>query len=123
MLALHGYGKITAGPERWEGLGSQMSNFGITFFPVFWGFMAAFSESFGSLFVILGLWTRQASLLLVATMGVAAMRHLSLPADAAGSGIAGAAHALEFMIVFVGLFFAGPGKYSLSGMITKKRTQ
>jgi len=119
MAGLHGYGKLIGGPERWEGLGSQMQNFGIDFVPVFWGFMAMSAEFFGSILLILGLFFRPAALMLAATMIVAAMRHLSLPEGAEGAGIKGAAHALEFLAVYLTLFFTGPGKYSLSNIIKK----
>lgn len=114
MMLLHGYGKLTGGPEVWEKLGSQMSNLGINFLPVFWGFMAMFAEFFCSFFLILGVFVRSSSLLLIATMIVAAIRHLSLPEGADGSGIQGASHALEFLVVYVALFFTGPGKYKFS---------
>jgi putative oxidoreductase len=114
MLAFHGYGKLLGGPDRWAGLGKQMGNLGIDFFPVFWGFMAMFSEFFGSAFVVLGVFVRPAAFLLVGTMFVAAVRHLSLPPDADNSGLPGAAHALEFLTAFLAIFLMGPGRYRLS---------
>ena len=54
MMIFHGYGKLTRGPEGWERMGSQMQNLGIDFFPMFWGFMAMFSEFFCSLLLALG---------------------------------------------------------------------
>ena len=33
ILVNHGYGKITAGPSRWEKLGGAMERLGIDFFP------------------------------------------------------------------------------------------
>ena len=103
MLLFHGYGKLIGGPERWEGLGGQMANLGINFLPVFWGFMAMFAEFFGSILLILGLFFRPAAFLLAGTMFVAAIRHLSLPADAQGAGFAGASHALELLAVYMAL--------------------
>ncbi|MFH2036159.1 MAG: DoxX family protein [Candidatus Zixiibacteriota bacterium] len=116
MMTLHGYGKLTAGPEMWTKLGGQMPSFGIDFLPVFWGFMAMFSEFFASLLIILGLFFRPAALLLVFTMMVAAITHLNMPAGSERAGISGASHALEFMIVFLGLYFTGPGKFSISSL-------
>ncbi|MBU1948526.1 MAG: DoxX family membrane protein, partial [Candidatus Eisenbacteria bacterium] len=54
VMTLHGYGKIKGGPGLWDNLGGAMSQFGITFAPKFWGFMAAFSEFGGSALLILG---------------------------------------------------------------------
>jgi len=111
MMILHGWGKITGGPESWTRIGGNMARFGLDFAPAFWGFMAAFAEFGCSALIILGVLVRPASLLLVITMAVAASRHLSLPADAPGSGIAGAAHALEFLVAWLTILVAGPGRY------------
>ena len=113
MAAFHGWGKITGGPERWERIGGAMANLGLDFAPVFWGFMAGFAEFAASILIAVGLAFRPALLLLIVTMGVAAMRHLSLPADAEGAGWKGASHALELLAVYVGLWFTGPGRWRL----------
>ncbi|MBT5873779.1 MAG: DoxX family protein [Candidatus Latescibacteria bacterium] len=112
MALFHGWGKISGGPERWEGVGGSMQNLGIDFFPTFFGFMAGFSEFFCAIFIILGVFFRPATALLGFTMMVAAIRHLSLPEDAPNSGFSGAAHAIEYMVLCIGLYFSGPGKYS-----------
>ncbi len=113
VLAFHGWGKITAGPERWEKLGGEMAHFGIRFLPTFWGLMAALAESLGSVLIILGLLFRPAAGVLAFTMLVAVLRHLSLPADAPASGWDGASHALELLSVYLGFVLIGPGKYAL----------
>ena len=114
MLIIHGYGKITGGTAGWEKLGSNMSMIGMDFAPVFWGFMAAFSETVCSLLIMIGMLFRPATALLAVTMIVAALRHLTLPEGAAGAGWSGASHALELLIIYIGLFFLGPGKYRLT---------
>ncbi|RNI31244.1 DoxX family protein [Rufibacter latericius] len=108
MFILHGWPKITGGMEMWEKVGSAMSVFGITSGAAFFGFMAAFAETVGGLFLMLGFLFRPMTLLLFATMLVATFRHM-----AAGDGFGGYSHALESAILFLGLFFIGPGKYSL----------
>jgi len=110
MMLFHGWGKVSGGPETWERVGGSMANLGVTVFPVFWGFMAGFSELFCSALVILGVLFRPATLLLAITMAVAVLRHLSLPPDNDAAGWSGASHALELLAVYVGLFFAGPGR-------------
>ncbi len=112
MALFHGWGKISGGPERWAGVGGSMANLGIDFFPAFWGFMAGFSEFFCAIFIILGVFFRPATALLACTMLVATIRHLSLPEDAPNSGFSGASHAIEFLVLSIGLYFSGPGKYS-----------
>jgi len=113
MALFHGYAKISGGPERWAGLGGSMQELGISFLPTFWGFMAAFSEFFGSLLLVLGLLFRPAAALLAFTMLVAVVRHLNIPAGEPGSGWSGASHALELFGVYVALFLTGPGRFAL----------
>lgn len=108
MFIMHGYPKLLGGTERWELLGQNMGHIGIHFMPVVWGFAAAVVETFGGILFIFGLWFRPVSLLLCFTMLIAALRHL-----AAGDGLMGSAHAIEIGIVFLGLSFVGPGRYSI----------
>jgi len=108
MFLYHGFPKLLGGPEKWEKLGMAVRYVGIDFMPVFWGFMAAFSEFFGGICLILGLLFRPACILLTLTMGVAAAMHLGK-----GEGLNIASHAIEDGIVFLGLIFMGPGRWSV----------
>jgi len=113
MFLFHGLGKLQSGPEGWARTGSQMANLGITFVPVFWGFMAMLAESLGSVLLAIGLFFRPAAAMLAFTMVVATLRHLSLPADDPSAGWKGASHALELFGVYVALFLIGPGRFRL----------
>ena len=44
IVIFHGWEKISGGPALWGALGGNMSNLGISFAPVMWGFMAALME-------------------------------------------------------------------------------
>jgi putative oxidoreductase len=121
VAAFHGKGKLMGGPEAWERTGGNMSNFGIDFFPVFWGFMAMFAEFFCSILLAIGLLFRPAAALLAFTMLVAMARHLSLPPDAPNSGWSGASHALELFVVYLGLLLIGPGRYALGARWRRSR--
>lgn len=108
FMILHGLPKLMGGPDVWNGVGKSMGNLGVTFIPVFWGFMAAITETIGGLFLLMGLWYWPVCILLAFTMLVAGAKHLS-----AGDGWGGASHALELMFVYIGLIFIGPGSYSV----------
>ena len=108
MFMVHGAPKLFGGVEKWGQLGAAMATLGIEFTPTFWGFMAAISEFFGGICLILGIVFRPACILLTITMLVAAISHLSR-----GDGLGGASHAIELGIVFLSLILIGAGKYSL----------
>ena len=108
MFIVHGAPKLFDGPEKWVKIGAAMASLGIEFAPAFWGFMAAISEFFGGICLILGFVFRPACILLTITMLVAAISHLSR-----GDGIGGASHAIELGIVFLSLILIGAGRYSL----------
>jgi putative oxidoreductase len=108
MMALaHGYGKITAGPELWGKVGGAMGIFGITFAPVFWGFMAAFAESIAALAVAAGVFTRYSAALVAFTMFVAGAMHLNN-----GDGFGKASNAIGACLAFIGILIAGGGRLS-----------
>jgi len=108
MMIVHGYPKITGGPEKWTKLGGNMKYFHMTAYPEIWGFFASISEGVGGLLLMLGLFFRPSAFFLLCTMIVATVTHL-----AGGDGIKDASHAIELGFVFMGLFIMGPGKYSI----------
>ncbi|TKC12741.1 DoxX family protein [Pedobacter polaris] len=108
MMMVHGLPKIMGGPDGWTQLGGSMKVIHIDFLPTFWGFMAAISEGLGGFLLILGLFFRPVNMLLFFTMVIAALVHFGK-----GDGVSGASHAIELAIVFLGLVFIGPGKYSI----------
>lgn len=106
MIINHGWNKILAGQEKWNRLGTALTDFiGIDFMSVFFGFMAAFSESIGMVMVIFGIFTRPAAFLLLFTMFVASMNHL---VDGKFPELA-----IMYLIVMLVLLISGPGKFSL----------
>jgi putative oxidoreductase len=108
MFIYHGLPKLTGGVDSWRAIGGAMANVGITFLPVFWGFMAAATEAIGGVLIILGLAFRPVCLMLVINLTVAALFHFHK-----GDGWMGASHAVEDAVMFAGLIFVGPGKYSV----------
>lgn len=112
---IHGWPKIAGGQEKWEELGGAMANIGIPFFPIFWGFMAAISEFFGGLFLVVGVLHIPSLIALFLTMIIAMVYHIQ--ADHTYSRIS---HPLELAVVFSALLFTGTGRFSLKFMLNKK---
>ncbi|PST84993.1 DoxX family protein [Pedobacter yulinensis] len=108
MFMVHGLPKLMGGPEMWAQVGGAMKVVGIDFAPTFWGLLAAIAEGIGGFLLLIGLFFRPAAIALAFTMIIAAAMHLSN-----GDGMNGASHAIESAIVFIGLIFIGPGKYSV----------
>lgn len=113
---IHGLPKLAGGPEGWTGLGGAMANWGITFAPTFWGFIGSMAEFAGGILLLVGLFFRPACIVLVLTMATATLVHLKN-----GDPFSTLSHALEMGIVFLGLFFTGPGRYSLDYRLSKRQ--
>ncbi len=113
MLLFHGYGKLVGGPERWAKVGGTLQTFGLDLYPVFFGFMAAFAETFCSIFIITGVFFMPATIILTINMAVAVLFHLYLLEESSASGWQGAANALEYLFVYIVLLVSGPGKYRI----------
>lgn len=108
MVAFHGVPKITGGVEAWEKIGGAMGHLGITFYPVFWGILAAAAETVGAVFFTIGLWTKPSSAVLAFTMLMATVFHL-----AEGHGLAKSSHTMELLAVFIAFCIMGAGRYSV----------
>jgi putative oxidoreductase len=107
LLFAHGLPKVLA-PDRWGRTGEAMASIGITFAPVFWGFMAGAMEVVGGILFIIGLAVRPMAAVEVFIMIVAAARNLS----AGGLG-GGNAHPVDFAAGALALLILGGGAYSL----------
>lgn len=108
LFIMHGAPKIMGGPALWTKLGGAMKTVGIDFAPAFWGFMAAFAECFGGIFLILGLFFRPACILLAITMTIATMTFAERK-DFFKAG----SHPMALGVVFYSLILIGPGRFSI----------
>jgi putative oxidoreductase len=109
----HGLPKLTAGPELWVKLGKSMEFVGMGAYPVFWGLMAALSESIGGFFLLIGCAFRPACLFLLSTMAVATTMHFHTTPGNFFEKWFVASHAIELGSVFLSLLLIGPGRYSV----------
>jgi len=116
MFTIHGYPKLMGGPEQWTQVGGAMKAVGIHFAPTFWGFMAAVAEAVGGQLLALGLFFRLACGLLLSTMVMATIMHLTN-----GDDFNGYSHALESGLLFLSLLLIGPGRLSLDQVLFPPR--
>ena len=108
LMMMHGYGKLMHFSEmkgtfmNFMGMGSTLSLA-----------MLVFAEFFCSVFLILGLFTRLATIpLIIATCVMVFKAHKG---DIFGDG----EHALLFLIGYIVLLFVGPGRASIDSIIGK----
>jgi len=113
-FVVHGFPKLTGGPDKWAGLGQALAALGLNFAPTLMGFMAAISEFGGGLLLVLGLAARPAAFFLFMTMVVATAMHVSN-----GDPFMRYSHALEAGILFLSLVIIGPGRYSLDAKLSR----
>lgn len=114
FVFIHGWPKLMGGVPKWEKLGANMSLVGISWMPVFWGFMAMAAEFFGGLCLILGVLVRPAAVLMLITMGIAITTHVTH-----GDSYTDMA---EIFIVCGGLLcllIMGAGNFSLKAILKK----
>jgi putative oxidoreductase len=83
--------------------------------------LAIFSELFCSALIIIGLGTRLAATQLVITMAVAAFLFHSADPFFASPGNASKEFALVYLTGFLLLFLAGPGRYSIDGLLMPRK--
>lgn len=108
FMTLHGWPKLAGGLPLWEKLGQATTHLGINFFPAFFGFSAAFTETVGGVLLILGLWFRPVTIFFTLLFVVATV--MIYKTD--GAFLAWSRPA-EMLILFFSLIFIGAGKYSI----------
>ena len=109
----HGLPKLMEGPDLWIKLGKSMQFVGVGAYPIFWGLMAALSESVGGFLMLIGFAFRPACLFLLSTMVVATTMHFHTTPGSVFDKWEVASHATELGSLFLSLLLIGPGKYSV----------
>jgi putative oxidoreductase len=108
MFIYHGFPKLAGGEKTWTQIGGATNYVGVHSWPMIWGLACAVVETFGGFLLILGLEFRLVCLLLLINLLVATASQFGR-----GGGLQEAAHAIEDAVVFAGLIFIGPGKFSM----------
>lgn len=109
-LLTHGWGKMFGGLEAFTGF---VASLGVPA-PKLMAFLAAFAECFGSMFLIAGLLTRPAALLILATMTVAIFGAQK------GQGFAAQEAAWLYWVPALFFLLKGAGRWSLDRWVTRK---
>jgi putative oxidoreductase len=126
FFIVHGLPKLMGGTEMWKGLGSNMSLIGITFWPPFWGFMAAIAEFGGGVLLIVGLLTRPAAAMLAFTMFIAVLLKIdrgSAEGDLLLDMLGRMAHPAELLFVFLFFLLVGSGQLSVAQAISPQKNR
>ena len=110
-MLTHGIPKMLGGPETWKSVGGVMAAIHVPGPAVFWGFMAAFAETFGAAGVALGLLTRLSAGLMVVNMTVAAL------VAHAGDAFANREKALLYLLISLLYLLKGAGRISADRVI------
>lgn len=113
MFILHGIPKLIGGPAGWEGLAQH----GLPFLPegfisIAFGFAAMATELVGGLLLALGKFHRIVCAGLAGVMLVAFTTKIG-SVTGIGNFAKEAGWPLELLIVFVALYFMGPGKFTV----------
>lgn len=106
LFVAAGINKFLGGSSTLEQTGSAMAIFGLGFAPIFWGVLAALTETVGGALLVIGFLFRGAAFFLMMTMVVATvfvfqkfgldLQYLGFP--------------LVMLAVSAGLMLTGPGK-------------
>lgn len=109
-LLTHGWGKMFGGLEQFTGF---VASLGVPA-PSVMAFLAAFAESFGAILLAIGLLTRPAAFLIVATMAVAVF--------GAHKGAAFSVQEAAWLYLVPALFFLlkGAGRWSLDRIVSRQ---
>ena len=109
-LLTHGWGKMFGGLEQFTGF---VASLGVPV-PHVMAFLAAFAESFGAILLAVGLLTRPAAFLIVATMAVAVF------GAHGGQGFAKQEAAWLYLVPALFFLLKGAGRWSLDWFVSMK---
>jgi putative oxidoreductase len=109
-LMTHGFPKMFGGLSDFSGF---VASLGVPA-PQVMAFLAAFAESFGALFLLVGLLTRPAAFMIICTMAVAVF------GAHGGAGFAKQELAWLYLVPALMFLLKGAGKWSIDALISRK---
>ena len=109
----HGYLKYVSGEQGLYKVGAMLSTLGVlSGFEVILGTIASYAEMVGGILIIIGLFTRIGSLLIIGTLAVATILNLN-------GNFFSWDYPSQMGFGAIMLFFAGAGRYSLDKALFK----
>jgi putative oxidoreductase len=115
----HGYAKVFGkkadGTDAIVSFYDAVGSLGFPY-PEFFAWAAALSELAGGALIVLGLWTRPASILAAMTMAVAVYHH-------ADEGFGGMEKALMYLVIFFVFALGGSGPLSIDDTIRARKAK
>ena len=109
----HGYLKYVSGEQGLYKVGAMLSDLGVpSGFEVILGTIASYAEMVGGILIIIGLFTRIGSLLIIGTLAVATILNLN-------GNFFSWDYPSQMGFGAIMLFFAGAGRYSLDKALFK----
>ena len=109
----HGYLKYVSGEQGLYKVGSMLSALGVpSGFEVILGTIASYAEMVGGILIIIGLFTRIGSILIIGTLAVATILNLN-------GNFFSWDYPSQMGFGAIMLFFAGAGRYSLDKVLFK----
>jgi len=113
IFIVHGYGKLFGGAPGMDAFTGMVAGLGFPM-PAFFAYAAALSEFLGGIALLLGIWTRVASVFLMIVMVVAMMgvKKFSLPQSDPD---------FTLFAIALAIYLMGPGKYSLAAKLGMKK--
>ncbi len=109
-MIVHGWPKITGGTAAWEHAAAVFGVVGIHFWPVFWGFLVALSQTLGGALIALGFLARPAAISLTIVMGLAAVMVFQLT----GGNFKEWSHPAEAAMTCLAIAVMGTGRFAIA---------
>ena len=116
IFIIYGLLNHQIGPDTWPEMGYLLVPYGINISPEICGWTGALLELVGGSLLVLGIFPRLGCFLLLTVSAITLGIHLHN--EEAFSLYAGT---LQSIVLFVGLMYIGPGKYTLSELLLWKR--
>ena len=110
LVMMYGIHSLTGGKAIWMSIGNKANFFGLNHCPLFWGVTVSLLMIVCGIFFIIGIFFRPSCFLLLAIILASLAYHMR-------SGVIYDNQVMQSMtmtIVFLSLFFIGPGRFSFS---------